>query len=186
MRRNDIVREDAEDILERFLEEYLLRIYVHRGLFRKPFVPSRRRTSKTKVPNEERAQQLPTFKHEGAEYSDEDNYKMSLNSRFYSQEPVPGQLLYPPVSPRFQPIAKLYTSGQVTNVPKRRLVSPLASFINNTIVNPDARIKNILRMNSTGSAGNEIREKRIKFSKNSGYLNKNSLSHGPGATINGV
>lgn len=177
-RRTDVVREDSEEILERFLEEYLLRIYMHKGLLLKPFIFSRRRTSKTQTRSEERIQRLPTFQQEGAEYSGDDNYKMSKNSRFYSQEPVPGQLLYPPVSPRFQPIAKLYTNGQVAELSKPRLVSSVPSFFNHTTVKPNETPKNILRMSSTEPYENKMHEKRIKFSKSSGYLTGNLLMRG--------
>ncbi|XP_038114248.1 uncharacterized protein LOC119768032 isoform X1 [Culex quinquefasciatus] len=191
IRRNDMVLGDPEEALENFLEEYLLRLYLNKGLFSPPVTTavSTRKISKGKTRTQKQVQSLPAFQHEKAVYSDEENYRISHNSRFYSQEPVPGQLLYPPVSPKFNPVVRPYGTTHVNIQSKPRYVSSMLipHFLNQSINEPKEIIRNILRASTTTTTtttpvmtneNDHVTElpKRIRYAKNSGYINSSNWS----------
>ncbi|XP_055599395.1 uncharacterized protein LOC129748727 [Uranotaenia lowii] len=196
LRRNDLELDDPEEAMEHFLEEYLLRLYLKRGLvISPPVVANRRKIYNPKVRTQKQVQNLPAFQHEKASYSDADNYRMSHSSRFYSQEPVPGQLLYPPVSPNFQPTVRPYQNmiGHVLSKP--RYVSPklLPHYLNKTVTvtpsssssssstNSKVQVRNILQTGfNDPEESSQIKvqnDKRIKYGKNSGYISIPNVKH---------
>lgn len=178
IRRSDITAAESEEMIENYIEDYLLRLYLNRELVRPPPFTSKK-SAKAKSRTEKQVQRLPSFQHEKAEYSDEENFRMSHNSRFYSQEPVPGQLLYPPVSPKFQPVAKAYANPYVSGLTKPRYVSSMLipHFLNQTIAKPNETVRNILRLNSTEAEDHTVvAPKRIRYGKNSGYINMQSYN----------
>ncbi|XP_021696725.1 uncharacterized protein LOC110675606 [Aedes aegypti] len=175
IRRSDITAAESEEMIENYIEDYLLRLYLNRDFVRPPPF---KKSAKAKSRTEKQVQRLPAFQHEKAEYSDEENFRMSHNSRFYSQEPVPGQLLYPPVSPKFQPMAKSYVNPYVSGMTKPRYVSSMLipHFLNQTIAKPNETVRNILRLNSSETENHSVAPKRIRYGKNSGYINMQSYN----------
>ncbi|XP_065093145.1 uncharacterized protein LOC135713833 [Ochlerotatus camptorhynchus] len=184
IRRNDVMMGESEETVESYLEDYLLRLYLSRGFLGPPRLSSRM-SAKSKSRTEKQVQNLPAFQHEKVEYSDEDNFRMSHNSRFYSQEPVPGQLLYPPVSPKFQPSAKAYANPYVSGLTKPRYVSSMLipHFLNKTISQPNETVRNIFRMNSTETENNLASPIRIRYGKNSGHINIHSANKNDTAAV---
>ncbi|KAL9705540.1 hypothetical protein quinque_009058 [Culex quinquefasciatus] len=179
IRRNDMVLGDPEEALENFLEDT-------------------RKISKGKTRTQKQVQSLPAFQHEKAVYSDEENYRISHNSRFYSQEPVPGQLLYPPVSPKFNPVVRPYGTTHVNIQSKPRYVSSMLipHFLNQSINEPKEIIRNILRASTTTTTtttpvmtneNDHVTElpKRIRYAKNSGYINSSNWSREKNVTSGG-
>ncbi|XP_062551076.1 uncharacterized protein LOC134216083 [Armigeres subalbatus] len=177
VRRSDITAEQSEAMIENYLEDYLLRLYLTRGYLRPPQPPFKK-SAKLKLRTEKQVQRLPSFQHEKAEYSDEENFRMSHNSRYYSQEPVPGQLLYPPVSPKFQPVAKAYANPYVSGLTKPRYVSSMLipHFLNKTIAQPNETVRNILRVNTNEKENYSVAPKRVRYGKNSGFINIQSYN----------
>ncbi|XP_058816695.1 uncharacterized protein LOC131679969 [Topomyia yanbarensis] len=174
IRRNDVALEDPEEIMESMLERYLLRVLLKKGLLSPPASNRQGNIARSFSRTQKQIQQtLPAFQHERAVYSDEENYRMTHNSRFYSQEPIPGQLLYPPISPKFHPTARVYPSGPAANLSKPRYVSSMLipHFLNNTIAKPNEIVRNILRMNTTEKVNSTILPKRVRYGKNAGYIN---------------
>ncbi|XP_055542949.1 uncharacterized protein LOC129728530 [Wyeomyia smithii] len=174
-RRNDVDMDDSEEALEKMLEEYILQTLIKRGTLTPRAIYTPIKPAKNVFRTQKQIhQQLPAFKHERVEYSDEENYRMSSNNRFYSQEPVPGQLLYPPISPKFSQSTRVYPSTQVNSVSKPRYVSSMLipHFLNNTIAKPNEKVRNILRMNTTNTEdASAVTPKKVRYGKNAGHIN---------------
>ncbi|XP_058449121.1 uncharacterized protein LOC131429089 [Malaya genurostris] len=179
IRRNDVALEDSEEIMESMLERYLLQVFMRKGLLPLPKSYNQNNNARSHSRTQKQIQQqLPAFQHERAVYSDEENYRMSHNSRFYSQEPVPGQLLYPPISPKVHSMVRVSPSGPTTNLSKPRYVSSMLipHFLNNTIAKPNESVRNILRMNTTEVESSSVPPKRVRYGKNAGYINIENIT----------